>query len=90
MGLGLLYTRLALRPQDEVLTTEHDFYATHEALRLSGARVRRARLYDDPRGASVDEIVTRLTTSGDGQDEGRGPDVGALEHRREASAPRDR
>jgi selenocysteine lyase/cysteine desulfurase len=60
MGLGLLYTRLALRPQDEVLTTEHDFYATHEALRLSGARVQRVRLYDDSRNASVDEIVTRL------------------------------
>jgi selenocysteine lyase/cysteine desulfurase len=60
MGLGLLYTRLALRPQDEVLTTEHDFYTTHEALRLSGARVRRVRLYDDSRNASVDEIVTRL------------------------------
>jgi selenocysteine lyase/cysteine desulfurase len=60
MGLGLLYTRLALRPQDEVLTTEHDFYATHEALRLSGSRVRRVRLYDDSRSASVDEIVTTL------------------------------
>jgi selenocysteine lyase/cysteine desulfurase len=60
MGLGLLYTRLALRPGDEVLTTEHDFYATHEALRLSGARVQRVRLYDDPRRASVDEIVDRL------------------------------
>ena len=60
MGLGLLYTRLALRPQDEILTTEHDFYATHEALRLSGARVRRVSLYDDPRQASVDEIVTKL------------------------------
>jgi len=60
MGLGLLYTRLALEPRDEVLTTEHDFYATHEALRLSGARIRRVSLYDDPRRASVDEIVSRL------------------------------
>ena len=60
MGLGLLYARLALRSQDEVLTTEHDFYATHEALRLSGVRVRRVALYDEPRSASVDEIVTRL------------------------------
>ncbi len=60
MGLGLLYARLALKPSEEVLTTEHDFYATHEALRLSGAVVRRVRLYDDPRHASVDEIVTRL------------------------------
>ena len=60
MGLGLLYARLALRAGDEVLTTEHDFYATHESLRLSGARVRRVALYDDPRRASVDEIVSRL------------------------------
>ena len=60
MGLGLLYTRLALRPEDEVLTTEHDFYATHESLRLSEARVRRIRLYDDPRRASEDEIVSRI------------------------------
>ena len=28
----------ALRPADEVLTTSHDFYATHESLRLSRAR----------------------------------------------------
>ena len=60
MGLGLLYTRLALGPDDEVVTTEHDFYATHESLRLSGVRVRRIRLYDDARRASEDEIVTRI------------------------------
>lgn len=60
MGLGLLYTRLALDPGDEVVTTEHDFYATHEALRLSGVRVRRIRLYDDARQASEDEIVDRV------------------------------
>ena len=60
MGLGLLYARLALRPEDEVLTTEHDFYATHESLRLSGARVRRIALYGDPRRASEDEIVSRV------------------------------
>ena len=60
MGLGLLYTRLALGADDEVVTTEHDFYATHEALRLSGVRVRRIRLYDDARRASEDEIVTRI------------------------------
>lgn len=60
MGLGLLYTRLALGPEDEVVTTEHDFYATHESLRLSGVRVRRIRLYDDARKASEDEIVSRL------------------------------
>ena len=60
MGLGLLYTRLALGADDEVVTTEHDFYATHESLRLSGVRVRRVRLYDDARRASEDEIVSRI------------------------------
>ncbi|HEY0700502.1 MAG TPA: aminotransferase class V-fold PLP-dependent enzyme [Micromonospora sp.] len=64
MGLGLLYTGLRLRAGDEVLTTEHDFYATHESLRLrserDGVRVRRVQLYDDPAATSVDEIVGRL------------------------------
>jgi selenocysteine lyase/cysteine desulfurase len=63
MGLGLLYTRLSLGAGDEVLTTEHDFYATHEALRLSGARIRRVRLYDDPRRASAGEIVERVRSA---------------------------
>jgi selenocysteine lyase/cysteine desulfurase len=64
MGLGLLYSGLRLGAGDEILTTEHDFYATHESLRLrtvrDGAVVRRVRLYDDPATASVDEIVSRL------------------------------
>ena len=60
MALGLLYGGFALRPADEVLTTEHDFYATHEALRLSGAKVQRVRLYSQPSRASVDEIVSAL------------------------------
>ena len=43
-GLGLLYGGLRLRPGQEVVTTTHDFYSTHEALRLraerTGARLR--------------------------------------------------
>jgi selenocysteine lyase/cysteine desulfurase len=60
MGLAILYRALRPRPRDEVLSTVHEFYATDEALRLSGARVRRVRLYDDPAAASADEIATRL------------------------------
>ena len=64
MGLGLLYGGLRLRADQEVLTTEHDFYSTHEALRLRSARtgsaVNRVRLYESPADASVDEIVGRL------------------------------
>jgi isopenicillin-N epimerase len=64
MGLGLLYNGLELRAGDEVLTTTHDFFATHEALRLkaarSGASVRRVTLYRSAARASADEIVSSL------------------------------
>ncbi|MER7456727.1 aminotransferase class V-fold PLP-dependent enzyme [Micromonospora sp. NPDC126480] len=67
MGLGLLYTAVRLRPGDEILTTEHDFYATHEALRLraerDGVAVRRVRLYRDPAVTTVDEIVGSLAAA---------------------------
>src|SRR5688572_1386627 len=63
-GLGLLYSGLKLAPGDEILTTEHDFYATHESLRLLAARtgctVRRVRLYGDPATATEDEILSAL------------------------------
>ena len=64
MGLGLLYGGLRVRPDQEVLTTEHDFFSTHQAWALrsaaSGTAVRRVRLYDDPASAAADEIVGRL------------------------------
>ena len=67
MGLGLLYGGLEVGPGQEVLTTEHDFYSTHESLRLRGERdgvkVRRVRLYDEPSQASEDEIVSRLAVA---------------------------
>jgi selenocysteine lyase/cysteine desulfurase len=56
MGLGLVYAGL-LGPGDEVLTTEHDHYATHEALRLTGATVRKVRLYDDPAQATAKTML---------------------------------
>ncbi|MEV0713406.1 aminotransferase class V-fold PLP-dependent enzyme [Asanoa sp. NPDC050611] len=67
MGLGLLYSGLRLSSGDEVLTTTHDFYATHEALRLraerDGVAVRQVAVYADPASASVDEIVGKLTAA---------------------------
>jgi selenocysteine lyase/cysteine desulfurase len=60
MGLAILYRALRLRPREEILSTVHDHFATDEALRLSGGRVRRIRLYGDPATASADEIVSRL------------------------------
>jgi selenocysteine lyase/cysteine desulfurase len=64
MGLALLYSGLRLEEDDEILTTTHDFYSTHESLRLralrTGAHVRRIRLYQNARTASVDEIVSAV------------------------------
>jgi len=64
MGLGLLYGGLSLRSGDEIVTTTHDFFATHEALGLAaervGATVRRVPLYRDPARATEDEIVSNL------------------------------
>jgi len=64
MGLGLLYAGLRVRPDQEVLTTEHDFYSTHQAWALRSARdgvtVRRVALYEDPAAATADDVVARL------------------------------
>jgi selenocysteine lyase/cysteine desulfurase len=64
MGVALAYARLSLGRGDEVVSSEHDFFATHESLRLreqlDGATVRRLRLYDEPDSASVDEIVSAV------------------------------
>jgi len=64
MGLGLLYAGLALRADQDILTTEHDFFATHAALSTlaarTGASVRRVRLYRDLASVSADEIVAAV------------------------------
>jgi isopenicillin-N epimerase len=56
MGLALLYAGLPLRAGDDVVTTTHDHYSTHESLRLvaerTGAVVRRIPLYGKPAEAS--------------------------------------
>ena len=64
MGMGLLCAGVRLRAGQDVVTTEHDFFGTHEALRLlserTGTAVSRARLYDDPAAANDADIVSRL------------------------------
>jgi selenocysteine lyase/cysteine desulfurase len=63
-GLGLVYSGLWLTSQMDVVTTEHDHFATHESLRLAaartGAQVRRIALYENPAQATVDGIVSRI------------------------------
>jgi selenocysteine lyase/cysteine desulfurase len=64
MGLGLLYSGLRVRPDQDAVTSTHDFVAHHGALeamsRRTGAALRRVALYDDPRAATKADIVARL------------------------------
>jgi len=65
MGVGLIYGSLRLRPGDEVLTSEQDYFVTHEAVRLACARTgaveRRVALHGDAAtSVSADELVYRL------------------------------
>ena len=67
MGLSLLYAGLDVRPGQELLTTTHDFFVTHEALetkaRRSGATVRKITLYDRPETAAESAIVDRIASA---------------------------
>jgi selenocysteine lyase/cysteine desulfurase len=55
MGLGLVYGGIEVR--GERVATEHDFYSTHESLRLRSKDYRRIPLYDDPAEATASGIV---------------------------------
>jgi len=63
-GLAMIYHGLRIRPDQEILTTDHDHYVHHESIRYSAARsgaaVRYATLYDEPRAADAGQMVDRL------------------------------
>jgi selenocysteine lyase/cysteine desulfurase len=64
MGLAILYGGLPLRAGDDILTTAHDHYATHESLRLAAARahatVRRVPLYDRASAANAGAMADAI------------------------------
>jgi selenocysteine lyase/cysteine desulfurase len=64
MGLGVLYSGLRVRANQDILTTTHDFTAHHAALRQlslrTGAPLRMVPVYDDPRAATETDVVSRL------------------------------
>jgi isopenicillin-N epimerase len=64
MGVALVYNGLRLSPGQEILTTEQDYYVTHEAIRLAakrtGARVRKIPLYERIAGITQDQIAERI------------------------------
>lgn len=67
MGIGLVYNGLRLLPGQEVLTSEQDYYVTHEALRLAvqrkGIVLRQVTLYDTSAEASEHQITERLVAA---------------------------
>ena len=64
LGLALVYQGMILKPGDEVITTTHDHFVHHEAIRLSakrsGASVRKIALYEDGSKATEDGIIGRI------------------------------
>lgn len=63
-GLALMYHGLPLKAGDEVLTTIHDHYVHHEAIRLAtertGATWRKIALFDSHDTISADQMVDRI------------------------------
>jgi selenocysteine lyase/cysteine desulfurase len=66
MGLGLVYGSFRAGEGDELLTTAHDHYSTHESLRYaaaaSGARLGKVRLYppERPQEATTNGILRAI------------------------------
>jgi selenocysteine lyase/cysteine desulfurase len=63
-GLSLIYTGIHIRPDQELLTTEHEHSSAYAAMRFRKQRentlMREIRLYDDPQTLSVDQVVQKL------------------------------
>jgi len=63
-GLSLIYHGLPLKAGDEILTTNHDHYVHHEAIRLAternGASWRKIPLWESWDGVTVDGIVDHI------------------------------
>ena len=64
MGLATLYNGISIRPDQEVLTTEHEHYSSKTSLayraKREGFTLNTIRLYDEPREASTAEILARI------------------------------
>ncbi|MGW2277625.1 aminotransferase class V-fold PLP-dependent enzyme [Streptomyces sp. NPDC001770] len=64
MGLALVHNGLRLRPDQEVLTTTHEFYPHYEAIRLAtekwGASMRQIPLYESSLDFSADAAIARI------------------------------
>jgi isopenicillin-N epimerase len=64
MGLAFIYQGLPLKPGQEILTTAHDHFVHHEAIRLAanraGGTVKKIELFDFLSSVSEEDIVSRI------------------------------
>ena len=86
MGLGLVYG--GIRIKGRPVATEHDFYSTHESLRLRFGDFEQIRLYDDPAQATVAGMVE--AARGVAACRAARPHLGALGHWRQDPGAGDR
>ncbi len=60
-GLSLIYGGIHVRPDQEILTSEHEHYATNYALgyrqQKDGVKVRKLKLFENSHNVSADEVV---------------------------------
>lgn len=67
MGLALVYNGFHLRPDEEFLVSDHNYYSTQESVRLAsvrtGAQVRSFPLYRDIASVSAAEIVANVVSA---------------------------
>ena len=63
-GLAMIYGGVHVRPDQEILTTEHEHYATHNILdfrtQKDGTRVRKIKLFEEAHKVSKEEILTTI------------------------------
>jgi len=66
-GLAMIYGGVQVRADQEILTTEHEHYATHTILELrtqrDGTKVRKIRLFKDPYPISKQELLANIDRS---------------------------
>ncbi|MBX3188946.1 MAG: aminotransferase class V-fold PLP-dependent enzyme [Labilithrix sp.] len=63
-GIAVVYGGLVLQRGDEIITTKHDHFVTHESVRLAaertGATIKTVALYDEGREATRDAMAAAI------------------------------
>lgn len=63
-GLAMIYGGIHVRPDQEILTTEHEHFSTDSILafrtRRDGTQVRKIKLFENAHHVSVDEVLTAI------------------------------